>query len=450
MVAFVFFFFQYLTVAVEWKLVELIIICFWICCGKIVYSWWQSAATDGVCEQNTLTRHIFSCLHACWTVSHVTLAQDRCPHHVIRVSCACVSDLSSTLHSALFTVSLSSSTSSSWSSTPPSMWVGSERKNSLCPSANEESDSLVNNAPLTSKERTLPEEQNMVHQRWWKFFKAKDMLHKAKKNWTTILARWKAEERYRSSLKEHGGTNSICVVALELPRLVAPDVPTISHTEKKCFCSWFQVHHVGAQYSVLSPVTAFFVWQCSWWGKAGSQSQLTKKRRALFFRNVPANTVSSTEKKVDAGRVRFIESALRGPHQLKLSTFFHSGGATTLIFIVKGHDLVCKEPSVRNQRTLEFPFENSKCADTGTNDSGILQRSEACSLCTLLQYKMDLFHMKPRVSLKATVLTKGKILPEGSANHEISHQANESGMLPFGAGIFHFKKLKNILTVIII
>ena len=27
------------------------------------------------CEQNTLTRHIFSCLHACLTMSHVTLAQ---------------------------------------------------------------------------------------------------------------------------------------------------------------------------------------------------------------------------------------------------------------------------------------------------------------------------------------------------------------------------------------
>ena len=27
------------------------------CCSKIVYSWWQCAATDGVCEQNTLIRH---------------------------------------------------------------------------------------------------------------------------------------------------------------------------------------------------------------------------------------------------------------------------------------------------------------------------------------------------------------------------------------------------------
>ena len=30
-----------------------------ICCSKIDYSWWQSVATDGECEQNTLTRHNF-------------------------------------------------------------------------------------------------------------------------------------------------------------------------------------------------------------------------------------------------------------------------------------------------------------------------------------------------------------------------------------------------------
>ena len=49
------------------------------------------------------------------------------------------------LHFALFTVSLPSSASSSWSSSSSSMWVGSER-NPLCASANEESDSFVNNA----------------------------------------------------------------------------------------------------------------------------------------------------------------------------------------------------------------------------------------------------------------------------------------------------------------
>ena len=31
-------------------------------------------------------------------------------------------------------------------------------------------------------------------------------------------------------------TTSICVVALDLPRLVAPDVPTISHTLKRFYC----------------------------------------------------------------------------------------------------------------------------------------------------------------------------------------------------------------------
>ena len=36
------------------------------------------------------------------------------------------------------------------------------------------------------------------------FFKAKDMLRKAKrKNYPTILSRWKAEQSYRSSLEEN-------------------------------------------------------------------------------------------------------------------------------------------------------------------------------------------------------------------------------------------------------
>ena len=59
-----------------------------------------------LCEQNTLTRHIFSCFSTLLKVSHVTLAQG-----VVRVmSSMCHArvclDLSSTLHFALFTVSL--------------------------------------------------------------------------------------------------------------------------------------------------------------------------------------------------------------------------------------------------------------------------------------------------------------------------------------------------------
>ena len=41
---------------------------FFICCSKIVYSWWQSAATDGVCEQNTSHD----------TFSHVSLHSWQC------------------------------------------------------------------------------------------------------------------------------------------------------------------------------------------------------------------------------------------------------------------------------------------------------------------------------------------------------------------------------------
>ena len=108
---------------------------FFICCSKIVYSWWQSAATDGVCEQNTLTRHIFSCLHAYFdSVAHDI--GSRCSaHRVIHVSRGCASWFSSTLHFAP-SQSLSSSTSSSWSSSSSSMWVGSER-------------SLADKTPLT-------------------------------------------------------------------------------------------------------------------------------------------------------------------------------------------------------------------------------------------------------------------------------------------------------------
>ena len=81
--------------------VEFLTSIFFICCSQIVYIWWQSAADDGKCEQNTLTRHIFSHLHALVTVSHTTLAQG-CPDHVIHASCAMFcSDLSSTVHFAL-------------------------------------------------------------------------------------------------------------------------------------------------------------------------------------------------------------------------------------------------------------------------------------------------------------------------------------------------------------
>ena len=90
-------------VAVESRLVELIFSK--MSCSKIVYSWWQSAATDGECEQNTFTRHIFLCLSALMIMSHTTLVQGVSARHTIHVSCACVFGFSSTLHFALFTVS---------------------------------------------------------------------------------------------------------------------------------------------------------------------------------------------------------------------------------------------------------------------------------------------------------------------------------------------------------
>ena len=48
----------------------------------------SSMKDSGLCEQNTLTRHIFSCFVALISMSHMTLAQDGCPHHFIHISCA--------------------------------------------------------------------------------------------------------------------------------------------------------------------------------------------------------------------------------------------------------------------------------------------------------------------------------------------------------------------------
>ena len=55
------------------------------------------------CEQNTLTRHIFSCFTAHISMSHVTLAQVSCAHviHVSSAWCCCLDTLRlSTLHSS--------------------------------------------------------------------------------------------------------------------------------------------------------------------------------------------------------------------------------------------------------------------------------------------------------------------------------------------------------------
>ena len=140
----VFFYFHLFMVAVESRLVELIFFKKKMSCSKIVYSWWQSAATDGECEQNTFTRHIFLCLSALMIMSHTTLgSRCQCASYHPCVMRLCVWLLfDSTLR---FSQSLPSSTSSSWCITSSSMWIDSER-NHLCASANEESGHLVNNA----------------------------------------------------------------------------------------------------------------------------------------------------------------------------------------------------------------------------------------------------------------------------------------------------------------
>ena len=144
-------------------------------CTPIVYSLWQYAATDGVSEQNTLTRHNFSCLSALMIMSHTTLAQGVSARHTISVSCACVFDLSSTFSSHSSFVS-------------PIFYfiflmfhfffyVDRFGAKPLCASANEESGPLVNNAPLTKDGSSIAHDQTRssftehylrcASTRWW-------------------------------------------------------------------------------------------------------------------------------------------------------------------------------------------------------------------------------------------------------------------------------------------
>ena len=94
-----------------------------------------------LCEQNTLTRHIFSCLSALMIMSHTTLAQGVSARHTIHVSCACVFDLSSTLSSH------SSFISPIFYFILLILKIGSEQ-NTLCASANEEPGPWANCASL--------------------------------------------------------------------------------------------------------------------------------------------------------------------------------------------------------------------------------------------------------------------------------------------------------------
>ena len=115
----------------------------------ISWTWWPF-----FCEQNTLTRHIFSCFTAHISVSHVTLAQVSCAHviHVSSAWCCCLDTLRlSALHSS---PSLSSSFAFSWSSSSSSTWVGSMRS-PMRTSANEELSTLAENNSLTGCEPNL-------------------------------------------------------------------------------------------------------------------------------------------------------------------------------------------------------------------------------------------------------------------------------------------------------
>ena len=101
--------------------------------------------------------------------------------------------------------------------------------------------------------------------------------------------------------------------------------------------------------------------------------------------------------------------------------------------VVSCHDLLCQDwvicthTSVRNQRTSEPSIAESKCADTGANEpshsSAECQKRGACVLCCKPHGSLSHFS---RVSLKATVLTKGRTIPQG-ADLDFSHQAKRRG-----------------------
>ena len=95
-----------------------------------------------VCEQNTLTRHLFI----------VFLGTHNNVEHDINSKWLSASCHPCFMRSILIPFRLSTlySTSFSWSSSSSSMWVGSKRI-PLCASANEEPDSCVDNAPLTGQ-----------------------------------------------------------------------------------------------------------------------------------------------------------------------------------------------------------------------------------------------------------------------------------------------------------
>ena len=136
-----FLFFQYTMVAMEWKLVELIIFKF-----VVVRSFTADSnllqPTEGV---NSTPSHVtfFSCLSALMTMSHTTLAQVFV-RVISSMSLAPVWLISLRPSLRTLHLSLPSSTSSFWSFTSSCMWIGSEQ-NPVCASANEESGLLVNN-----------------------------------------------------------------------------------------------------------------------------------------------------------------------------------------------------------------------------------------------------------------------------------------------------------------
>ena len=183
-----FFFFQYLMMAVEWTLVELIFLKFVV--ARLFTADGNLLQPTEVWTEHPHTAHLLVFHYTYFNVAHdigSRLKAQGCPHHVIHASCAVFVLISlrlCTLHSS---PSLSSSFSFSWSSSSSSMWVGSEWS-TLCASANEELGTLADNNPLTLLV--------LLHQRLLACVSSLNGL-KSRLGTFLFLLQWKIQSRWR-------------------------------------------------------------------------------------------------------------------------------------------------------------------------------------------------------------------------------------------------------------
>ena len=98
--------------------------------------------------------------------------------------------------------------------------------------------------------------------------------------------------------------------------------------------------------------------------------------------------------------------------------------------------------SIRNKRTSEFSVAKSKWADTGTNDSGILQRSlRSVEPVCFASSHMAFFHMKPRGLLRRPFLPKVKHYTRAAPTLKIHIKRIEEAFFLPGGEYFSVTKM---------